>query len=84
MEDGTRIEFEGESDQSPDMAAGDVIFIVKQTPHSVFRREGMSLHVNHAITLKEALLGFDTTLSHLDGSKIPLKRTSVTQNGLQY
>jgi DnaJ-related protein SCJ1 len=81
MNDGTKIDFEGESDQSPDLAAGDVVFTLKQAPHAVFTREKLNLHVKHTITLKEALLGFETVMKHLDGSDIPLKRSAVTQNG---
>jgi DnaJ-related protein SCJ1 len=31
--------------------------------------------------LKEALLGFETVIKHLDGSDIVLKRDTITQNG---
>jgi DnaJ-related protein SCJ1 len=81
MNDGARIEFEGESDQSPDYSAGDLIFTLKQIPHPVFTREGMNLQMKHTITLKDALLGFETTVNHLDGEKLVLKRDSVTHNG---
>jgi DnaJ-class molecular chaperone len=82
MMDGTRIEFEGESDQSPDYQAGDVVFTLKQTKHGVFTRQGkLNLVMKHAITLKEALLGFETFVKHMDGERIPLVRKEVTQNG---
>lgn len=82
MMDGSKIEFEGESDQSPDYQAGDVIFTLKQSPHGIFTRQGqLNLVMKHAITLKEALLGFETSVKHMDGSKIPLIRKDITQTG---
>lgn len=88
MEDGTEIIFEGESDESPDLAAGDLIFTLKQEPHKMFKRKGilksnlgLNLYMTHSVSLKDALLGFKTTLKHLDGSDILIERESVTQNG---
>lgn len=82
MSEGSRIEFEGESDQHPDMQAGDIIFVLKQKPHAVFSRKGkLDLIIKHTITLKEALLGFTTAIKHMDGSSITLSREAVTQNG---
>jgi len=82
MKDGTKIEFEGESDQSPDYQAGDVIFTLKQVPHGIFTRQGdLNLVMKHAITLKQALLGFETSFKHMDGQEIPLVRKEVTQDG---
>lgn len=100
MSDGSRIEFEGtcdlywyliiffnlgESDQYPDAQAGDVVVVLKQKPHAVFTRQGtLDLLVKHTISLKEALLGFDTSIKHMDGSSIQLRRSAVTQNGILF
>ena len=37
------------------------------------------LHVKHTITLAEALLGFDHTLTHLDGRAVRLRKPGVVQ-----
>ncbi|KAI8895664.1 hypothetical protein BC833DRAFT_529148 [Globomyces pollinis-pini] len=84
MADGTVIEFEGESDQSPDAAAGDALFILRQTPHKVFTRRGLNLYTKHSITLKQSLLGFKETIKHLDGTLIKLERSGITPNGKWY
>lgn len=36
----TKIRFEKEGDRKPDTIPADVIFIIKDKPHSIFRREG--------------------------------------------
>lgn len=79
MKHEQQIVFEKESQQSPHHTPGDVIAIVKQQPHARFKREGDDLRYTLQITLKEALLGFDKTIVQLDGTKIPVKRTQVTQ-----
>jgi DnaJ-class molecular chaperone len=48
--------FEGEGDASPDYTAGDVLFVVRQQPHTTFTRDGHHLHVQHSITLLEVRL----------------------------
>eukprot|EP00461_Guttulinopsis_vulgaris_P004748 UN04750 len=79
MADGQKITFEKAADQSPQHTPGDVIVVLKQLPNNRFRREGDDLHMDLAITLKEALLGFERKITQLDGSLIHLKRTKVTQ-----
>jgi len=50
------------------MPVGDVIFVLRATPHESFERSGNDLLTNVSITLSEALLGFSRILiTHLDG-----------------
>lgn len=41
--DGFQIKFAGESDQDPDMPAGDIVFVVAEKEHPVFKRRGDDL-----------------------------------------
>lgn len=71
MPDGHRIVLVGEGDQEPDMAAGDVVFVLQQKEHESFERSGSDLLAHVRITLSEALLGFSRViLTHLDGRGI--------------
>jgi DnaJ-related protein SCJ1 len=72
--------YDMEADQNPDQLPGDVIFTVSSVPHDLFQRKGDDLHVTHKLTLKEALLGFDTTFKHLDDHEVELNSESVTQH----
>ena len=55
----------------PGIPAGDVIFVLKASPHASFERSGDDLLTKVAITLSEALLGFSRILiTHLDGRGI--------------
>ena len=81
MPDGFEIVFKRASEQSPETTPGDVIMTLKQQPHRTFTRRGDNLHMTQALSLYEALLGFRTTVQHLDaeGRRITLEGQGVTQ-----
>mmetsp|Transcript_32377 Transcript_32377/g.23913 ORF Transcript_32377/g.23913 Transcript_32377/m.23913 type:complete len:114 (+) Transcript_32377:697-1038(+) len=49
------------------MIAGDVIFVIKQAKHKLFKRVQDNLYYDLTISLEEALLGFKKRIAHLDG-----------------
>lgn len=57
----------------PDQARGDLVFIIKQRPHSKFKRVGNNLFMDLEISLEESLLGFRRTIVHLDNHKFEVK-----------
>jgi len=65
-----RIPFRGQADELPDTDAGDVIVILQQSEHSMFKRAELDLFVEKKLTLQEALCGFEFTIEHLDGRKL--------------
>lgn len=73
MKNGDKIVFEKDGEQIPDMIQGDIIFIIKQNQHSIFRRVNDNLYMNLDITLEESLLGFRKTIRHMDGHDIVIK-----------
>jgi DnaJ-class molecular chaperone len=50
---GTKITFPREGDQSPTSIPADIIFIIKDKPHSTFRRDGSDLIYTAKISLKD-------------------------------
>ena len=83
MRDGQEIRFEREGDQDPDMTPGDVVFELRASSHPVFERKGDHLYVSDTLLLREALLGFNHSLTHWDGAKIAVTRSEdVTQPGV--
>lgn len=50
---GTKITFPREGDQSPTTIPADIVFIIKDKPHSTFRRDGSDLIYTAKITLKD-------------------------------
>ena len=70
---GERIVLPGEADQTPDQEPGDVVFVLDEKEHDVFKRSGADLSANIQITLQEALCGFSrVVIRHLDGRGIHL------------
>lgn len=53
--EGTKITFPEEGDQNPGRIPADIVFIVKQKPHSKFTREGNDLIYTVPISLRDAL-----------------------------
>lgn len=51
MTNGETILFERQGEQVPDMIQGDIVFVINQQPHSVFKRVNDNLYINLDITL---------------------------------
>jgi len=81
MRDGHELVFERASEQMPDMIPGNVILMLKTQPHSRFRRDGNELHMDQHISLREALLGFTKTITHLDGHRVEIRQDGITPPG---
>lgn len=77
--DGGEIKFPRMSEQSPGQVPGDVIMKIKQRRHSTFKRDGNDLHMTMTISLKEALLGFSKTITHLDGHEVEISSKKITK-----
>lgn len=79
--EGHSITYELEADQQPGQVPGDVVVSIYTVPHAQFTREGqMTLRTTVKLTLKEALLGFEKSIQHLDGHAIELSSRSITQH----
>ncbi|KAL1129567.1 hypothetical protein AAG570_012512 [Ranatra chinensis] len=67
---GTKITFQKEGDQSNNKIAADIVFIIKDRTHPLFKREGSDIKYTAAISLKSALCGTDIEVPTLTGNKI--------------
>lgn len=80
MKDGHQVVFEMEADQSPDLIPGDVILVIKTKNNNLFKRRGDDdLDTTVKMTMREALLGFSKTITHMDGHTVDVSRSGVTQ-----
>jgi len=70
---GQKMTYEKQADESPDMDPGDVVVVLQQLEHAVFRREGDNLFMKKSITLLEALTGFMFTVDHLDNRRLVIR-----------
>ncbi|XP_038617616.1 dnaJ homolog subfamily B member 13 isoform X2 [Tachyglossus aculeatus] len=63
---GTRITFEKEGDQGPNIIPADIVFVVKEKLHPRFRREDDNLLFVSSIPLGKALVGCTVEVKTLD------------------
>jgi DnaJ family protein B protein 4 len=70
---GTRITFEAKGDATvPGQVPADIVFVVAEKPHPVYRREGADLHAALPVTLEQALGAkrLAATVAGLDGKPV--------------
>jgi DnaJ-class molecular chaperone len=93
--DGDVISFPRASEQRPGRIPGDVTLKLKVQSHvdvrvsgargfvtTKLKRRGRDLHAEVGITLREALLGFERTIEHVDGHEVVVSRSGrVTPPG---
>ena len=70
---GTKITFQKEGDQNVNSVPADIVFIIKDKPHPLFKREGSDIKYTAKITLREALTGCSVSVPTLTGEKVTLR-----------
>ncbi|XP_003699212.1 dnaJ heat shock protein family (Hsp40) member A4-like [Megachile rotundata] len=66
MVDGQKIIFSGEGDQEPDYEPGDIVILLEEKEHEVFKRSRNDLIMRMHLELVEALCGFQKVIRTLD------------------
>ena len=65
--------FHGEADEAPGVLPGDLVVIVEEAEHELFKRKKADLILTKKISLKEALTGYVFTIPFLDGTEKLIK-----------
>jgi len=73
VHEGKKICFSGEASQEPGNETGDVIFVIQETPHDIFKRSGDDLIMEKDITLIDSLTGFSFEFKHLDDRPVVIQ-----------
>ncbi|KFQ26683.1 DnaJ subfamily B member 1, partial [Mesitornis unicolor] len=81
--EGTKITFPKEGDQTPNNIPADVVFVLKDKPHGVFRREGSDIVYPAKISLREVGGGCTVNTPTLDGRTIPMVFKDVLKPGVK-
>lgn len=53
---GTKITFPKEGDQTPNNVPADIVFVIKDKPHSMFTRDGSDIKYKATISLKQVIM----------------------------
>ncbi|CAG9828369.1 unnamed protein product [Diabrotica balteata] len=73
---GTKITFQREGDQGRNKIPADIVFIIRDKPHPLFKREGSDIKYTAKISLKQALCGCTIEVPTMSGKSIPLVYTN--------
>lgn len=61
------------ADEAPNSIPGDILFVISQKKHHLFKRKGSDLIIKKDISLVQALTGYEFILETLDGRFIKIK-----------
>ncbi|RDX97967.1 DnaJ-like subfamily B member 13 [Mucuna pruriens] len=74
---GTKITFPEKGNEQRGVIPADLVFIIDEKPHSLFKRDGNDLVVTQKISLVEALTGYTVQLTTLDGRNLTIPINSI-------
>ncbi|MQL88749.1 hypothetical protein Taro_021320 [Colocasia esculenta] len=74
---GTKITFPEKGNEQHNLVPSDLVFIIEERPHGIFKREGNDLITVQKISLIEALTGCTVQLTTLDGRTLTIPISSI-------
>lgn len=74
---GTKITFPEKGNEQRGIIPSDLIFIIDEKPHLVFKRDGNDLIFTQKISLVEALTGYTVQATTLDGRTLTIPINSI-------
>ncbi|MDP2434488.1 MAG: J domain-containing protein, partial [archaeon] len=78
---GMKIRYPNEGDEQPGSQAGDLVFVLEEKHHGLFKRSGDDLHYDVTISLRQALTGCALTIPALDSRPIRLELRNIISPG---
>ncbi|MBA0842473.1 hypothetical protein Goarm_002296, partial [Gossypium armourianum] len=74
---GTKITFPEKGNEQRGVIPSDLVFIIDEKLHSVFKRDGNDLILTQKISLVEALTGYTAQLTTLDGRTLTVPINNI-------
>ncbi|GKC46251.1 DnaJ homolog subfamily B member 1 [Tanacetum coccineum] len=74
---GTKITFSEKGNEQRGVIPSDLVFIIDEKPHAVFKRDGNDLVVTQKISLAEALTSYTAQITTLDGRSLNIPVNGV-------
>ncbi|XP_033826042.1 dnaJ homolog subfamily B member 1b [Periophthalmus magnuspinnatus] len=81
--EGTKITFPKEGDETPTNIPADIVFVLKDKPHRLFKRDGSDIIYTAKVSLRDALCGCTVSAPTLDGRTIPVTSTDIVHPGMK-
>ncbi|XAR49388.1 hypothetical protein NMG60_11032573 [Bertholletia excelsa] len=80
---GTKITFEGKGDEKPGTLPADIVFVIDEKRHPMFRRVGDDLELGVEVPLIQALTGCSLDIPLLGGEKMTLSIDDIIYPGFE-
>lgn len=80
---GTKVRFPNMGNELPNITPADLVFIVEEKTHALYKRVGNDLVINWKIPLVDALTGATINLTALDGRKLTVPLEDVVCPGYE-
>lgn len=80
---GTKITFPDKGNEQHNQLPADLVFVIDEKPHDVYKRDGNDLIINHRVSLAEALAGTTVNLTTLDGRNLSIQVTDIVSPGYE-
>lgn len=80
---GTKITFPDKGNEQLGQLPADLVFVIDEKPHDVYKRDSNDLLVNEKVSLAEALGGTTVHLKTLDGRDLSIPVTEIVSPGYE-
>ncbi|PKA64214.1 DnaJ protein like [Apostasia shenzhenica] len=80
---GTKITFPEKGNEAANQIAADLVFIIDEKPHEVYKRDGNDLVVHQRVSLAESLTGTTLKLNSLDGRDLTIPINDIISPGFE-
>ncbi|XP_050364554.1 uncharacterized protein LOC126783178 isoform X1 [Argentina anserina] len=80
---GTKITFPDKGNEQPGQLPADLVFVIDEKPHDVYKRDSNDLLITKKVSLAEALGGTTVQLKTLDGRDLSVPVTEIVSPGYE-
>ncbi|GMH06999.1 hypothetical protein Nepgr_008839 [Nepenthes gracilis] len=80
---GTKITFPDKGNEQLNQLPADLVFVIDEKEHIVYKRDGNDLVMSQQVTLKEALAGTGVNITTLDGRNLTLRVSEIISPGYE-
>lgn len=81
---GTKIKFPDKGNEQVNQLPADLVFVIDEKPHDLFKRDGNDLITSRRVTLAEAIGGTTVNINTLDGRNLPVGVTEIVSPGYEF
>ncbi|KAM7490327.1 hypothetical protein LguiA_033248 [Lonicera macranthoides] len=80
---GTKVTFPDKGNEQINQLPADLVFVIDEKPHEVFKRDGNDLFMDYTVTLAEAIKGPTINVTTLDGRDLSIPITDIVRPGYE-